>query len=107
MAESRPKLPRFHIISRRMIREFLATVSDPSAESAFDDWYLNARDAQWGSFADVKATYADASWVGGLVVFNVGGNIDRIATRIDFEARMIFMLFVGTHREYDKGKWKG
>jgi mRNA interferase HigB len=44
-----------------------------------------------------------ASIIGeGRVVFNIKGNAYRLVVLIDYEFQIIFIRFIGTHREYDK-----
>ena len=35
-------------------------------------------------------------------VFNISGNNYRLITMIHFSIRTVYVLFVGTHKEYDK-----
>jgi mRNA interferase HigB len=58
------------------------------------------------SWADVKADIASASMVGNCVVFNIGGNKYRLATRILYPSQKVFVLKAMTHEEYDEDKWK-
>jgi mRNA interferase HigB len=51
----------------------------------------------------VKATYGDASILkGSRVVFNICGNKYRLIAKINFPYRVVYIRFVGTHREYDQ-----
>ncbi|MCY3873063.1 MAG: type II toxin-antitoxin system HigB family toxin [Rhodobacteraceae bacterium] len=62
-----------------------------------------AAKADWSSPSDVKAAYRTASVVGNhRVVFDIGGNKYRLVVRIDYEHRIVFVRFVGTHAEYDR-----
>ena len=50
----------------------------------------------------MKTTYGNASTVGGdRVEFNIGGNRYRLIVRFDYQNRIGFVRFVGTHAEYD------
>ena len=61
------------------------------------------RRADWRSPAAVKAAYRDASIIAdNRVVFNIKGNDYRLITAVHYNRRMMFIRFVGTHREYDK-----
>ena len=72
------------------------------AEQPLKAWYAIATRADWATPADVKATYGNASIVGGdRVVFNIGGNRYRLIVRFDYPNRIGFVRFVGTHAEYD------
>jgi mRNA interferase HigB len=62
--------------------------------------------AAWRNPTQVRATFGTADFVGGKVVFNVGGNKYRLIAAISFEIRILSIEAVLTHGEYDKGKWK-
>ena len=74
----------------------------PDAQIPLRAWYAIARRAQWRSPADVKAAYRSASFIGGTrVVFNVKGNEYRLVVAVHYNRGMMFIRFVGTHRQYD------
>ncbi|OWR21758.1 mRNA interferase HigB [Brevundimonas diminuta] len=74
-----------------------------TAKAAMIEWHTAASDAQWSNFAELKATFNSADYVvDGKVVFDVGGNKYRIVGLVGFRAKRIFVLFVGTHAEYDR-----
>lgn len=53
--------------------------------------------------ADIKALYASASVVtADRVVFNIKGNDYRLVAAIDFEKAIVFIKWIGSHRDYDK-----
>ena len=67
------------------------------------EWYTTASDAQWKDFAELKKTFNSADYVAnGKVVFDIGGNKYRLVGLIGYRTQRIFVLFVGTHAEYDK-----
>lgn len=73
-----------------------------SAEAAMKGWHTVAEQASWANFADVKKTFNAADWVGnGKVVFDIGGNEYRVVCLIGFRSRTAYVLFVGTHKQYD------
>lgn len=88
------------IIAKRTLREFW--VQNPSAEQPLLDWYDVVSLQEWGSPNDVKNTYGNASIIDShRVVFNIKGNDYRLITHIDYVFEMIFILWIGTHKEYD------
>jgi len=88
------------IISRKPLREFAK--KQPRAKGPLDAWFAEASQAEWGSFADVRATYGSADVVGGnRVIFNIGGNKYRLVVKIAYNCGTVFVRFVGTHEEYD------
>jgi len=47
--------------------------------------------------------YANASFVANnRVIFNIRGNAYRIVVAINYEAGIVYIRFVGSHRDYDK-----
>src|SRR5690606_1774965 len=92
-----------NIVSQRTLREFWETSGREDSEEALKAWYHEAKQANWKTPNDVKAQYKSASIVGdNKVVFNICGNKYRLIVKINYEAGWIFVLFVGTHKEYDK-----
>ena len=92
------------IIARRTLRLFWEkSRAHADAKRALEDWHSQVRGADWGTPADVKAMYGDASILkGSRVVFNICGNKYRLITQINFPYRVVYIRFVGTHREYDR-----
>ena len=92
------------IIAKRTLRQFWAGGrARADARRALEDWHSQVRAADWGTPADVKKLFGDASVLkGGRVVFNICGNKYRLITKINFPYRVVYIRFVGTHAEYDK-----
>jgi mRNA interferase HigB len=56
----------------------------------------------WASTADVKRLYATASIVSAdRIVFNIHGNDDRLVVAVDFEKAVVWIKWIGTHKDYD------
>ena len=62
--------------------------------------------AAWRSLADVRQTYPHADGVGRCTVFNIGGNKYRVVVRLEYQWQTIYVRWVLTHKEYDKGDWR-
>ena len=72
-------------------------------KAALDAWFHEVKKAQWSSTADVKRSYATASVVTAeRVVFNVKGNAYRLVVAVDFEKGIVWIRWIGTHKEYDR-----
>lgn len=72
------------------------------SEQAFRELAKTLRQADWGSFQDVKKAYPPSRSIkGDRIVFNVKGNDYRVVAAMDYERKAIFIKFVGTHAEYD------
>ena len=65
-------------------------------------WYEQASSAAWTQPADIKAQYRSASVLKNRrVVFNIKGNDYRLIVAIAYKLQIVYVKFVGTHKEYD------
>jgi mRNA interferase HigB len=94
-----------HVISRRKLQEFWG--DHPEAETPLAAWYKTARKATWRTFAEVRAVFASADRVGKCIVFNIGGNKYRLIVIVSPNWHRLYVRFVLTHKDYDRGDWKG
>ena len=91
------------IIAFRTLREFFENPEYADSETSLRAWYHDAKIADWKNSNELKQQYKNASIVGeGRVVFNIKGNSYRLVVAIDYEFQVIFIRFIGTHKEYDK-----
>ena len=91
------------IIAFRALREFFEKPDYADSEASLRAWYHDAKTAEWKSSNDLKKQYKNASIVGeGRVVFNIKGNAYRLVVAIDYDFQVIFIRFIGTHKQYDK-----
>ena len=66
-------------------------------------WHEEAVRSAWRSPQDIKDRYASASVVGkNRVVFNLKGNDYRLIIAIAYRLGVVYVTFIGTHREYDR-----
>ncbi len=73
------------------------------AKTALENWYTKVCQAEWSCFADIKRDFNSADFVGNQhYVFNIKGNDYRLVVVIKFQIKMVYIRFVGTHKEYDK-----
>jgi mRNA interferase HigB len=93
-----------HVISYRTLREFIET--HRTAKTPLNAWYATAKKATWKNLAEVRQTYPHADPVGGLTVFNIGGNKYRLIVGINYETQVIYIKGIFTHEEYDEENWK-
>src|SRR5690349_757742 len=99
-------MPAMWIISRSHLKTYWESKGQQGSKQPLEDWYTVTEQADWNTWADLKATFADASHVGDCVVFNIGGNKWRLVTRLRYKAHKAFILKVMTHEEYDRLDWK-
>ena len=91
------------VISKKTLVVFYQNHKD--AETALEEWYQKAVDADWENFAQVRQTFNSADYIGNnRVVFNIKGNQYRLVTLVLFKIKMIYIRFIGTHKEYERIK---
>ena len=78
----------------------------PDAKSSLESWYAVVRKANWKTPAALRQVYSNADLVGRRTVFNIAGNKYRLITRVNYQNQRVFVLFILTHVEYDRGAWK-
>jgi len=89
------------IISRKALKEFWG--KHPNSEQPLRALYANVKRADWKTPSDVKAMYRNASIIqNNRVVFNIKGNSYRLIVALNYQYRLVYIRFVGTHPEYDK-----
>lgn len=89
------------IISKAIIREFGNRYAD--SEGPLQSWYELTAGADWKNFNRMKRTFNSVDAVGNdRYVFNIKGNAYRLIALIIFKIRTVFILFIGTHQEYDR-----
>ena len=65
-------------------------------------WYRQVKAADWATPAEVKRDVGNASILrDGRAVFNIAGNKVRIVVWINYPYRVVYVRFIGTHRQYD------
>lgn len=51
----------------------------------------------------IKTVFGSADFVGNnKVVFNICGNHYRLIVKVNYVTKIVYILFIGTHTEYDK-----
>jgi len=75
----------------------------PQAKQALLSWYEEANAASWNNPNELKAQYRNASVLTDKrVVFNIHGNSFRLIADIEYRLKIVFVIWFGTHKQYDK-----
>lgn len=95
------------IIARRTLLAFVDARAghkdQPALKAALDAWFDEVKRARWANAAELKRLYATASIVSSeRVVFNIKGNDYRLVVAIDFEKSIVWIKWIGSHRDYDR-----
>ena len=93
-----------HVITRKRLNEFAA--KHPAATSGLGHWYRALKQNNPANFAELRRLFPHADQVGGLTVFNIGGNKARLIAALHYNRRKVYIRAVLTPAEYDLGNWK-
>jgi mRNA interferase HigB len=92
------------IIALSALKAFLAR--NPARADAHEPmmaWYRMVSKADWATPAELKRDIASVSVLqDGRAVFNIAGNKYRLVVWINYPYRIVYIRFIGTHRQYDK-----
>jgi mRNA interferase HigB len=91
------------VISKPAILKFAE--EHPKALVPLMNWYRITKRADWGSLTETRRDFAHADIVGRRTVFNIHGNDYRLIARVNYKTKRVFILYILTHAEYDKGDW--
>lgn len=74
-----------------------------TVRDAFENWRKVIEENDFANLSELKRIFRTVDYVGNdRYVFNIAGNHYRLIVMILFKVRTVFVLFVGTHKEYDK-----
>ena len=89
------------VIAVKTLKDYCADYHQ--AEQALLSWFEEASAASWNSPNDLKAQYRNASILTNKrVVFNIHGNSYRLIVDIEYRLKIVFVVWFGTHKQYDK-----
>jgi len=74
----------------------------PDAGQPLKAWFEEASKASWTQPSDIKAQYRSASILKNRrAVVNIKGNEYRLIVAIAYKLQIVYVKFIGTHRQYD------
>jgi mRNA interferase HigB len=90
------------VIALSKIKLFLGDGADVAdAHEPLMAWFRQVKQADWSKSADVKRDVRSASILrDGRAVF-IAGNKYRVVVWINYPYRVVYIRFIGTHRQYD------
>jgi len=96
------------VISRKAIREF--SRNHQNAAAPLGSWHKAITTGTYTNFTELKRTFNSLDPVRAkgrtLYVFDIGGNKFRLIAAIHFDKQRLYIRFILTHADYDKGDWK-
>jgi len=75
----------------------------PDAEPSLKTWFEINEEYEFNSPNEVISLFKGADTVGNnRIVFNICRNKYRLIAKYEYAKKMVFVRFIGTHKEYDK-----
>ncbi|RNL51303.1 type II toxin-antitoxin system HigB family toxin [Pedobacter jejuensis] len=91
------------VISKKTLVIFFS--KHASAKGSLEAWYGEVVEQSWDKPEDIIRLYSTADVITGKrFVFNIKGNHYRLIVDVEFKLKIVFIVWVGTHAEYDKIK---
>jgi mRNA interferase HigB len=73
------------------------------AANQFWAWYYDVMAQDWKMPLDIKQKYATADPIPkNRAVFDIRGNKYRIVVEINYQKKLVYIRWIGTHSEYNK-----
>jgi len=89
------------VIAVRTLKEFWR--KHPETQNALRAWYQEVSKADWRNHGQLKSQFKNASVLNAKrVVFNIKGNDYRLIVDIEYRLQIMFMVWAGTHKQYEK-----
>jgi mRNA interferase HigB len=96
-----PNTYQLRVIAKRTLREFWDKHAD--CEGQLKACYREAEKSDWDNINELKREYPSASILkDNRIVYNIKGNNYRLIVKFNFEFKICWIRFIGTHAEYDK-----
>ena len=96
------------VISEKALRDFAQ--QHPDSDAPLRVWCKLVKSGTYRNLAELKQTFGSVDYVstdkGDFYVFNIAGNKYRLIAAIHFNRQMLFIRYILTHVEYDRGGWK-
>lgn len=82
-------------------------IKHPTSVKALNRLVILLQSADCSSPHDLKKVFGvNVDFVGKQTVLDAGGNKVRVITKIQYGIRLVIIIYVMDHKEYDKEKWK-
>jgi len=91
------------IIKEKTLSNYCRLGKYKQAEEPLKVWIYEVKYSTWNNANELKAKYRSASIISSKrVVFNIKGNDYRLIVDVEYKLKIVFIVWFGTHREYDK-----
>ena len=90
------------IIKEKTLKDFIEKDRYQLASGQLKAWLQEVKHCNWQNAKELKAKYRNASIINSKrVVFNIKGNNFRLIVDVEYKIKLVFIVWFGTHKEYD------
>lgn len=90
------------IIKEKTLAEYCRLGKYKKAEESLKAWIYEVRFSTWKNANELKSKYGNASIISSKrVVFNIKGNDYRLIVDVEYKLKIVFIVWFGTHAEYN------
>lgn len=91
------------IVKEKTLTEYCRLSKYKEAAESLKAFIFEVRYSDWENAKELKSKYGNASIISSKrVVFNIKGNDYRLIVDVEYKLRIVFIVWFGTHTEYDK-----
>jgi mRNA interferase HigB len=91
------------IIKEKTLTDYCKVGRYILAAESLKAWAFEVRYSTWDNANELKSKYRNASVLSSKrVVFNIKGNDYRLIVDIEYRLKIVFVVWFGTHAEYNK-----
>ena len=91
------------IIKEKTLSDYCRLIRYKQAEELLTAWIYEVKYSTWNNANELKAKYRNARIISSKrIVFNIKGNDYRLIVDVEYKLKIVFIVWFGTHEEYDK-----
>ncbi|MCF8225468.1 MAG: type II toxin-antitoxin system HigB family toxin [Bacteroidales bacterium] len=91
------------IIKEKTLTDYCRQSKYKLANDSLKAWGYEVKHSTWNNANELKLKYRNASIISSKrVVFNIKGNDYRLVVDIEYKLKIVFIVWFGTHEEYDR-----
>lgn len=91
------------IIKEKTLTEYCSLSKYKPADNSLQAWVYEIKYTIWNNSNELKAKFRNASIISSKrVVCNIKGNDYRLIVDVEYKLKIVFIVWFGTHAEYDK-----
>jgi mRNA interferase HigB len=91
------------LIKEKTLSDYCRLGKYKQVEEPLKAWIYEVKYSTWNNANELKVKYRNASIISSKrVVFNIKGNDYRLIVDVEYKLKIVFIVWFGTHEEYDK-----